>query len=198
MTDLTNAELAELYAIAERVARTHRSKLLPLDIRIQAAADGVIDAFLAGETDLAAAGYRAVARAADAHIRLYGMGGAGAATAPRFNVYWTVPAEDPIETMLERIAVRQTWAQLELKDRATLRALVDADYSIALAANRAGVSYSAYADRLAAARRRARELWFAPETPRGHYSKAGHRGARWNPVRALQSRLSARRRRRAT
>lgn len=196
MTDLTKDELTELYGIAERVARTHRSRVLPLDIRVQAAADGVLDAYLAGETDLAAAGYRAVARAADAHIRLYGMGTSGVFTAPRAAVFWNVPAEDPIEALIERLAVRQLWARLEDKHRRTLRALVDADFSIALAAERAGTTYSTYADRLAVARRRARELWFAPETPRGHYSKAGRRGAQWNPVRALQSRLSARRARR--
>lgn len=88
----------------------------------------------------------------------------GVASAPRFVQYWTVRPAGHEDGLIERLAVGQVLTTLTGPYRDAVVALaVHGDYQAS--ADALGISYAAFVGRIATARRRIYDLWYAPETP---------------------------------
>lgn len=84
------------------------------------------------------------------------------ASMPRAQQYWFVPASDPEEAFVERLAVGQVLDTLKQIDRETILALaVHDDYR--RAAESLGLKYATFTQRMSVARRAFRRQWFAPD-----------------------------------
>jgi hypothetical protein len=153
----------ELEAVAAWAARNHFTQLLSYEDRWEAAWDGVTEAVLQGDDDLPRAALAGISRARNAVSRDHGIPAPDGKTGGRHAAYWLGSSRlyDPLEAVDDRIALQQIWPQLRDRDRRVLTAVTRTSVPEDAAAL-AGLGWSSYTHSLVAARRHARELWFAP------------------------------------
>lgn len=98
--------------------------------------------------------------------RIRGNGEGGFGSLPGFQRYWQAGGRTPLdERVVERIALRQIWPLLPLKEQqAVMARAITGDHQDA--ARTLGVSLDYYWRLLRAGRRRAAALWHEHETPR--------------------------------
>jgi hypothetical protein len=135
--------------------------------------------------DLVRAGQNAVhvELAACMHARGYQSGNtpAGPGASPRYWQYWHGPPEpNAMDRLIDHVAAIQIGELFTATEGSAVEALaIHEDY--AAAADALGITYKRLAARIAAARRRFRTHWFAPDTPpqvRGHDKRRGNRPPR--------------------
>lgn len=146
---------------------------------VDAAWDAIVDGLLTSEAtptmhDLHTWGRAGIWSLVKGHRQTHGYGRdayASAASAPHFVAYWTDRGREPaIDVMLERIALAQTWAQLDDQSQRLLGALA-ACGSYAAAAEALGYTHRTYVIYVVRAARAAQALWHDGETPHriSHY-----------------------------
>lgn len=102
---------------------------------------------------------------------------AGPASSPRYIQFWYSPqGDDAIDRLVEHLAAAQIGELFTPAEGRAVEALaVHGDH--ALAAEALGLTYKGMASNLAAARRKFRAAWFAPDTPppmHGHDRRRGN------------------------
>jgi len=162
--------LERLEEIAAWAAAVHWSRRLPYDDRWLAAWDGLTEAVATGDKEFHHAALDGISRARDAREQMHGLPGAGAKarTGRAFAKYWAGAGRlhgDPFEIVEERLALKAVWAQLPERHRRTLQARASAGLDIDRAAWLRGIAVISWRAYLMAARHRALQLWFEPETP---------------------------------
>ncbi len=164
--------------LAGWAARTHWSRLLAYEDRWQAAWDGLTEAVIEGDPDLHGAALRGISGAVNRELSAHGLTRARG-PAPRYAAYWHVRDAPPaFEAVEETMTLAAVLAAMRPGDRAALRALADADGELGAAAETYGLALGSYRVRVCIARQRARDLWFAPESPPRRLWKRGRAGRR--------------------
>lgn len=117
--------------------------------------------------DLVAAGCRAIADAMHDEYHHHGYNPRTHDRAPSFGIYWSVTGnhEDFTDRIVERLALPAMLGILTPGEYEAILTLA-AHGSQAAAADAVGIKRPAFSARIVTARRRAAEVWFAPETPR--------------------------------
>lgn len=169
---MTEAEWASLERIAQHVARTSPTTMLTRNQKYEVALDAVIE--YAAEHGQPEPGDGAVFRAAHVAVTLAGR---EQFRHLRYWSYWHEPPGNPdrlAEDVTDRVGIHQLTYALSEGEWAAVYALataMDEGRDWRAAARMLGITDSAMASRLNAARRKARELWVAPdESPRGRYA----------------------------
>lgn len=151
-------------------ARAHHSRgLVPFDDRYELAWEAAAVAFAGGERSqnaLISAGLGGITAEVNALRKHHGLPDAGTRTGAKFGIYWrggerlqVSPFEDWI---VERLAVCQVYWALSARDQEILLAEAwDLDH---------GYTVQSWRSVLMGARKRARRLWFNPESTPAHYA----------------------------
>ena len=156
--------LTDLHRAARAAAFRCRSRLLPIDERIELAYEGVGLAVAEGQTgfgDLVLAGARAIDDESAAHQRHHGI-----TNAHHFALYWldAHPAPARGDVILHPLAVRQVFAALPEASQDTLLALA-LHRTISATAAATGVHPETMRRRVATARAEFYALWFEGMVP---------------------------------
>ncbi|NGO71826.1 hypothetical protein [Streptomyces boncukensis] len=185
MNSLHGYTVHDIDRLARIAAASAHSGGLDAPTRHDLAWSGIAEALVAAEDTPTRQGLIHVGRnavhaelAACMHARGYQSGNttAGSDASPRWATYWRTPPEpNAMDRLVEHLAAVQIGDMFTMSEGRAVEALaVHEEY--AQAAEALGLSYKTFAAHIAAARRRFRSHWFAPDTAppvRGHDKRRG-------------------------